>query len=291
MCPLGFVVVGICVGLACTQAPALSPTEDRGAGTSSTSDGGAAGSGLSDAAGNAPAIAGSAGMTADTGGGAGAKADPATLGRLQSWMGTVEGFSFHSGSDALALTFAADANGVSKGTIVFGMGTPPPPATDPNVGYPSDLLTSTGYFGPDPYSGLALSYVAEGYPYTFDGGSFDGRRLHFTTNLFELWAHWCALQTPAFDGFQYNCLPPWYGGGPGACNVVNRETSQVIPVDCGQFLLCEGNAGPCGCGSSGCGLSSIYNGVTVNISVTGDTASGSISGSIFGPDNVHLVKN
>jgi hypothetical protein len=254
--------------------------------------------GLAGLAGTTGASAGSAGAsptgtaatTGGIGGATGAKADPATLGPLQSWTGTIDGFSFHSGSDALALTFAADATGIAKGTIVFGMGTPPPPATDPNVAYPPDLFDSTGLLPPDPDDGVALAYVAEEYPYAFDGGSFEGNHLRFIANLFQLWTGWCALQTPSSDGWG-DCLPPPATWGGGRCTVVDPQTKQDVLVDCGQLALCTGGGGPCACTASGCGLSALDDDVIVDIIVTGNTASGSIAGSIFGTDNVHLVKN
>jgi hypothetical protein len=230
---------------------------------------------------------GTAGTTGGTDGVYGAKADAATLGPQQSWTGTIDAFSFHSGSDALAVTFAADANGVAKGTIVFGTGTPPPPATIPNVVYPSDLFESTGVPANDPDEGAAIAYVAEGYPYAFDGGSFDGHHLRFTTELFQLWAGWCALQTPVTDGF--GCLPLPSSSGSGGCSVRDPQTGQDVPADCGQLALCE-EGEPCACSSSGCGLSSFPNDATLDIVIVGDTASGSIAGSVFGPDNVHLEK-
>jgi hypothetical protein len=227
-------------------------------------------------------------MTAGSGGGGRSKADPATLGPQQAWTGTVEGFEFHSSSNALAVAFAADANGVAKGTIVFGAGTPPPPATNPNVAYPSDLFESTG-LPPDPYEGAPLAYLAEGYPYAFDGGSFDGHHLRFTTELFQLWAGWCALQTPANDGSS-DCLPSPASYGGGVCTVQDPQTRQDVPVDCGQLALCAGGE-PCDCTASGCGLSSLPNDATLDITIAGNTASGSIAGSVFGPDDVHFEKN
>jgi hypothetical protein len=142
------------------------------AGAASTGAGGTTSSG---AAGTALGITGAAGTTA-TSGAAGSMADPGTLGTPQGWTGYIENHMFPSGSDAIVLKFAADANGVVAGSIVFGMGTPPPPATDPNVGYPSNLLADANTRGP----GLAIGFVAEGY--AFDGGSFDGHRLRFTVS-------------------------------------------------------------------------------------------------------------
>jgi hypothetical protein len=241
---------------------------------------GGAGPGIVDAGGPDSSTAEGGGAS----GSAGAKADPATLGAAQSWTGYVENHMFHSGSDALVLTFATDANGIAKGTVVLGMGTPPPPATDPNVGYPPDLLSQI--FGAGP--GSAREYVAEGYPYVFDGGSFDAHRLRFAVDTSQLWAGWCALQTPASDG-SGQCLPNWGATfSTSMCALIDPNTQANVPVDCGKLSLCWGPTSTCNCSPSGCGLSTAkLGGADFDIFLTGDTASGSATSL----GNVHFVKN
>jgi hypothetical protein len=238
--------------------------------------------------GTSPGAGGTAGAGPGTVGAAGATIDPTTLGPSESWTGYVENRTFASGSDALTLTFATDAKGVVAGTIVFGKGTPPPPATDPNVGYPADLVSSSS-FGPGP--GLAMGYVAEGYSYVFDGGSLDTHRLRFTANLSQLWAGWCALQTPASDG-SGGCLPNWgsMSSGDGKCAQLNPQTQKYVPVDCGKLFLCS-PIGVCSCTASKCGVSANSSNATFDIFLTGDTASGSAEMPFFGMTNVHFVKN
>src|SRR5579872_3314625 len=51
------------------------------------------------------------------------------------WTGYIENHQFPSGSDVLNLVLAKQADGSPGGTLVFGMGTPPAPPTDPNVAY------------------------------------------------------------------------------------------------------------------------------------------------------------
>jgi hypothetical protein len=220
---------------------------------------------------------------------AGAKADPTTLGPAQSWTGYVENHTFPSGSDALALEFAVDANGVAAGTIVFGKGTPPPPATDPNVGYPPDLFAFGGLtLGPS----ARTLYVAEGYRYAFDRGSFDGHRLRFGVDMWQLWAGWCALQTPASDG-SGGCLPNWsstFDSAANKCSQTNPQTKKEVPVDCGKLSLCGIGPGVCSCTSAGCGPSTPSNVSTFDVFVTSDTASGSVQGSPLGAGNVHFLK-
>lgn len=227
----------------------------------------------------------------------GAKADAATLGASQSWTGYVENHMFGSGSDAIVLNFATDAKGVVKGTIVFGAGTPPPPPTDPNVGYPPALLN---VIYPQVVGDGWASYLAEGYSYAFDGGSLAANRLRLTFDQWQLWAGWCALETPAPDG-SGRCAPEWEGtfgadGGTLACSLINPGTDAMVPVDCSKYMLCGvgGNTGEgvCACTKSACSVRTAgANSSTFDIFLTGDTASGSAKLPPFGAANVHFVKN
>jgi hypothetical protein len=220
-------------------------------------------------------------------GGCGSNGGLATGAGEQSWTGSIESHTFYSGSNALALTFATDAQDVVKGTIVFGMGTPSAPATDPDVGYPPDLLSSTGFAPGVPFVGAA--YVAEGYPYAFDGGSLSAQRLQIKIDMGQLWDGWCALQTPQTDGSK-GCLP---NGEPTfdslGCTLASSDTGQSVPVDCGKLDLCA-TPSQCACTSAGCVSAGDGENIFLNLVVTGDTASGTFTQ--FGtPNDVHLVKD
>jgi hypothetical protein len=276
-------------GLAGTTGSSTGAAGASSSGAAGATSSGAAGTTATGAAGTAPATTGAAGATG-TSGAAGAMADPGTLGSPQGWTGYIENHMFPSGSDAIALEFAVDAKGVVAGSIILGMGTPPPPATDPNVGYPSNLLAGAFTFGP----GLGTGYVAEGYSYAFDGGSFDGHRLRFTVNVKQLWAGWCSLQTPASDGSGW-CLPNWGTmANPTAnmCAQFDPKTNNAVPVDCGKLFLCGGPSAVCACGTKTCAVSTASNGnATFDVFLTDSTASGSASQSFWGTNNVHFIKN
>jgi hypothetical protein len=240
------------------------------------------------------ADAATAGATGAAGAGAagegGTKADPATLGPSQSWTGYEEARKFSSGSDAIALTFAIDAAGVVKGTVVFGMGTPPAPATDPNASYPPDLVQGGVVQNPIP---TALGYVAEGYSYAFDGGSFDGHRLRIDVNTAQLWTSWCALQTQAADGSS-SCLPPWPAMGTSStpkgafdtCEIQNPQDQKWYSVTCVKLGLCSAGVSPCACTPAGCTTVAEGFGSSFDLFVEGTSASG-----VWNRDNVHFVKN
>jgi hypothetical protein len=241
---------------------------------------------LAGAPGAAGGIAGgtAGAVTTGAGGAGGMVAMHGPLGPSQSWTGYAENHQFNSGSDQIKLTFATDANGVAAGTVVFGMGTPPPPATDPNVGYPPSNYYQSAYGG---FSGQ----LVEAYPYQFDGGSFDGSRLKLSVELGQLWSGWCALQTPPVPSDPFHgCLPAWPTGidGDGRCYQVVPVTHAHMYYDCGKLLLCE-SAGACECSASGCTYSTDNGTQALDMFMSGDTLSGSGVGPVGG--NVHLVRD
>jgi hypothetical protein len=288
------VVALFALGAACSSSTPLQP----GSGTDGGGAGGSAG---------LPGTTGAAGATALPGpptgtgggqlGGIGGAAGPSdgglggaggmvimhgALGPSQSWTGYVENFTFWSGSDQIKLDFATDSNGVAAGTIVFGMGAPPAPATNPNVGYPPGV----GGGGLGGNTGSERDSVAEGYTYQFDGGSFDSQRLRFTVLLSQLWSGWCALQTPPSDGSQ-GCFPNGGGGKDSSGCYVNNQGAMVA-FDCSKFFLCV-NQQPCLCDQSGCRASPSSPITQFDLFLSAGTMSGSAVGSFAG--NVHFVKN
>src|SRR5258707_1321819 len=142
------------------------------------------------AGGNPTSAGGMGGSTglggAPMGGAAGSAGDPNPVGTpltdlVGSWKGYVENFQFSDQSDAvlLAITSAAGA-----GQITFGSSAAPPPATDPNVGYPPGIK----------FDGLGRPSGAQpGFAFTLAKVTFDGQRLQFDVATKELWKQWCEL--------------------------------------------------------------------------------------------------
>jgi hypothetical protein len=194
---------------------------------------------------------------------------------------------FASGSDALALTLASDPAGVVRGTLVFGTGTPPPPATDPSMGYPPDFATSPQG---KPGSFAHKGYVAEGYSYELDPGSLANSRLRFTVSLQQVWADWCLLETSS-DGPSF-CGPNLGGGSDSsasACFLADAATEKHVPIDCSKLSLCM--HGPCDCSGNGpCSLSQFGGVVTFDVSLNGSKAIGSVTGALDN-HNVVFTKN
>jgi hypothetical protein len=165
-------------------------------------------------------------------------------------------------------------------TVFLGNGTPPPPATNPNVGYPPGLATE----------GIDAQW-SEGFAYSMTSGTFQPQRLRFTISNYQLWSGWCALQTPV-DGTD-GCLPNWGGSsmGDGAnqqCWQQNPATGQNTPVNCEKWNLCT-LSHVCLCSTTAC----VYDpssGTTVSfdLAVTGPAADGSVVGLISDRANVHF---
>jgi hypothetical protein len=249
--------------------------------------GGAAGSGES-IDGQRPVI--DAGPDGTTDGAVGLR-DGAIVTPVESWTGYIESYQFPSGSDAVKIAFASDAAGNLIGTVTLGRGTPPPPPTNPNVGYPADLLGS-----PQDLTS-ARSYIAEGFSYSMRAGTIAGARLRFAVGTWELWTDWCTLQTPAPPSgpcqdpvCKTACIPnTGYMSGPNGCGLFNPATNQYEPIDCGKLALC-GLAAACLCVPSGCAVNDDGNQISFDLTITNGVASGTVIG-LERQNNVHLTKD
>jgi hypothetical protein len=271
-------------------------------GTVAIGTGGAGATGIADAS-------AAGGTTSIGGGGAGGRETPrdasgtiitdagpsgpdvGVLGASQSWTGYVENYQFPSGSDLISITFASDAAGNMVGTVTMGTGTPPPLATDPNVGYPPIVTTlsqnALASFGP-------AQYVAEGFGYPMDDGILLADRMRIDVNLYDLWQSWCALETPPVDGSGF-CVPDWSGidsqstSGQAICSLINPANNQPVQVDCGKELLCQ--AAICACNANSCTARQGSNSgkLSFDLSITNERADGSVIGEL-GTHNVHLTQ-
>jgi hypothetical protein len=213
------------------------------------------------------------------------------LGPIQSWTGYIENYHFASGSDAVRFSFVSDSAGKIVGTVKLGDGTPPPPATDPNVGYPSDVGSLDSLSVP-------TTYVSEGYAYTMRDVTLSARRMQFSVAYWELWQGWCALQTPVppvgvcdEPVCAGSCLPntgSMISGDHMHCALWNSSTDQYDqPVDCGKLVLCQLSMA-CTCGLTTCSVREQGIQLSFDLAVTSDGASA--DGSVAG-HNVHFTKD
>ena len=201
------------------------------------------------------------------------------LGQSHSWTGYIENYQFADGSENVRFTFAADSTGQAVGTAVFGSGTPPAPATDPNVGYPPGLMAGQG-----PGNWI------QGFSYSMTNGKLASNRLRFTLLNFELWSGWCALQTPLDDSGM--CVPNGSAACVnGKCTITNPVNGQTITVDYGKMELCS-MGWVCLCSTTTCVANLTGSGpaVSFDLVISGTDASGSVAGSL-GDHNVHFTKD
>jgi hypothetical protein len=213
------------------------------------------------------------------------------------WSGPIDGFSLPSGSNLVTLTVVLGHNETLTATLVFGVLPPPPPATDPNVGYPPGAD-----FALDASSapGASFDRLYEGFPYTAELVSYDGTTLHLGVMLSEIWKTWCALQTafgPTYasnlDAGVYGCLPTDVSVEyipPDKCALVTDDGG-VTPLDCGKSWLCSIGPQICTCSASGCEST----GGAPDDLFTLQLGQGSLDGTFTGSgiatgDAVHLVR-
>jgi hypothetical protein len=262
----------------------LGATADGPVGSRPDGNGGAQTSPVSTADGPDP----SPGNAAFTQGGPVGSPDARVIGPITqaqtSWTGYIENFQFPSGSDVVKVTFASDSAGQVVGGVVLGNGTPPAPATDPNVGYPADFPTM--FFGP-----ALTSYWAEGFSYSMVTGISSSQRLRFSVNNFELWSGWCALQTPV-DG-SGTCVPTNEEStmSTSQCSQQNPVTGQTTIVDCGKLYLC---LFACRCSTTSCTAADSAPALSFDIAITNNDASGSVNGNLgdnLVDHNVHFTQD
>jgi hypothetical protein len=188
-----------------------------------------------------------------------------------NWDGYVEAYTFSpDNSGRVRLTIGPDG----QGTLQVGDGSLLAPPTDPNVGFPAGITTSTGSTG--------SGDLAEGFLYPIYATQVQTNRIQLGVNPADLEAGWCALQPPVAtaavgdsrsptdggsDGGDasvtevnitlYNCLPTLgYTFGPPSDCAVNRPDGQSDPVDCDKLYLCN-IAHACRCTESACAVPTI----------------------------------
>jgi len=202
----------------------------------------------------------------------------------ESWTGYVENFKFGSGSDAVKLVLATNTAGQVSGTVTFGNGIAPPPATDPSVAYPPGMgqtITTPNTF-------------LEGPAFAIKSGSLQTSRLSLTVDSMDIWTDWCAIQPAPTDGSSI-CVPEDFitftGNQDRSQCYLTPRSGDVVTIDCYKWDLCFMSR-VCRCSPSGCvtnGEDSGYK-ISFDLFLTNGTGSGSMKG-VFGSYNVHFTKD
>ena len=203
------------------------------------------------------------------------------------WEGYIENFKFASGSDSIRVAVTSATAAQTCGKVTLGKGTPPPPPTDPDIGYPPGYPTKT------PETNFAFFTIdrTEGFPLSISAGTADATRFRFGADWHELWQSWCALQPPVqvADNL-FVCLGA-SGGGIDELGCTAVVGDREFRLDCGRYHLCTNLM--CTCTMTSCRVERTSR-WTFDLRVTGDQASGSVKtdtgvgeGDVF---NVYLTQ-
>jgi hypothetical protein len=174
----------------------------------------------------------------------GCQTDPAYQDLLGTWQGQLEDFYLQRLKSLTLVINGASSMGMC-GSLKWGDGEPPPPATDPSAPYPSpNIYDVMGYGGSPGYTPL------DGFTYTIAQGAVRDRTVRLSIGTRELWQSWCALQPSYHYNGGWNCVPDsdsGYSWGPdpgGTCMAGNRSFSNFT------CFVCLANV--CACEEQGC---------------------------------------
>lgn len=176
--------------------------------------------------------------------------DPVALGsKLEDysgrWQGYAEAHEFTLGSDRMLLTI----DDAGEGYAVFGEGAAPPPATNPDAGYPEDM---------DPLQLVTqMSEFEGGVRYPLHDVIVQDRRIRSSMSMNDLWQDWCRLQQPVrvletdSTSDDYALMPYNYSAKHGdVCILLDSAGTPRGQVDCEKLLLHESRV--CICAATTC---------------------------------------
>ncbi|HEX2660710.1 MAG TPA: hypothetical protein VHU40_20660 [Polyangia bacterium] len=198
------------------------------------------------------------------------------------WVGYIENLTvpFMSGSDAIKVSLRVQSDGQLAGSVVLGSGTPPAPATDPNVGWPA----GHSFFSQQ------LLFLVEGHAYDLESPKWEALRLRGIFSTTEPWGPWCHLQTSimsAGNPGHYGCVPNFGSTSTdeGTCYL---SSDPPQPINCDKLTLCR-ELWTCDCSADGC-TNAPSNDNSIDIALDGNHGDGTISLAFSGPHNVRLQR-
>lgn len=191
----------------------------------------------------------------------GCDTDPAYQDLVGTWQGQLEDFYLQRLKSLTLVINGASSHGMC-GSLKWGDGEAPPPATDPSAAYPSPYVYDVmGYGGTPGYSPL------DGVTYTIVQGAVRDRTVRLSIGTRELWRSWCELQTSYPIEVGYGCLPysdVGYSWGPdpdGTCTAGNRSFSNFACFICTN--------GVCACDEQSC-TASTSDGIEIALTLSSD---------------------
>lgn len=210
-----------------------------------------------------------------------------------SWTGYVENQKWASGSDVIHIVIANANDSLACGTVSLGDAPPPPPATDPNVGYPPGAFDPVRYSGSS--SGGTFIENTEGFVWPMAQPKVTGSRLQFQVRWTATWDAWCALQTPVVSwsslrDINGNVIPSYTCLDEGVTDDTGCHAHDGSLVDCGRYTLCSGTM--CTCTADGCQpWNANCDTLDFDMQVAADVATGSVALGCLGVHNVHFSKD
>jgi hypothetical protein len=127
---------------------------------------------------------------------------------VATWSGHAQAYTFGDGSDHVQLT----VDDTGHGALRFGEAPAPAPATDPHVGYPQPY---------DPMNVGGVAFGVPGFPYPIYAAQVQSSRLQLGADIADIYAGWCALQTPRPNPTNSDPMLT-YACGPEISGSVNR---------------------------------------------------------------------
>ncbi len=196
-----------------------------------------------------------------------------------------EASSFWGGSIRLVIERAVDGRGL-VGSVSFlcedercdPMG-PPPPATDPDTGYPPELDARD--------QDMLRINILPRFDYRIFDARVEEQRFSFWFTNNDLWRDWCALQTPypVDNGgrLEYHCLPD-----PKPYDDLSYDSHPQDVAD--KELLCAADHSVCACGQEACNVSFRGSVRAVDLFIDGDVMGGVFVTDLFDTIPVTLHK-
>lgn len=192
----------------------------------------------------------------------GCDTEPAYQELVGTWQGQLEDFYLQRLKSLTLVINGVSSHGMC-GSLKWGDGEAPPPATDPAGPYPSTAVYDVmGYGGTPGYTPL------DGFTYTIEQGAVRDRTVRLSIGTSEIWQSWCELQGSYRYQDGYNCVPDSdtgysYGDGPqGTCMAGGRNFSNFT------CYMCLSNV--CACTQESCAAAPSYNSLAIALTLSDD---------------------
>ncbi|HEX6767168.1 MAG TPA: hypothetical protein VF103_16840 [Polyangiaceae bacterium] len=191
------------------------------------------------------------------------------------WRGSILDFYFEPMEDLRLSISAQGGAGGYVGTLTWGEGDPPPPATNPDV--PPPGYDTSGTAGGGGRGGGAEPWA--GFPYTVVRGAGCDSAFRVSISAWQTWDSWCDLQEPAFNDVDgtYACMIKGRGGSSDGttCSVQDGNGNVLAEYPQWRCDLCGWGGNVCACTETECSYNpEPTHTFDLTLNATGDVLSG-----------------